>query len=200
MKTILFTISLLAVIVSFKTDHSGPGAANGTLSVIATTHDPYRSLEKADAGCEIYAISETELRSSRYGDLQQVIENFQGSKYDYLLSVYNSIDPSRNDQLRSNFDALSDRTAKFITGFRKLPALVRMTTEGTGTTSVSLPAGTYYLLVISGSVKSNNSAESGGNIGYKTVEIKPGQETIRKVCFQKYDVTGIMMTRNLSGC
>ena len=65
---------------------------------------------------------------------------------------------------------------------------------------MSLRPGKYYILVISGSVKSNNNAEAKGNIGYKIVDIKSAQETIQNVYFQKYEMTGIMMARNLTGC
>lgn len=200
MKKILAGICMLVVLLSFKIDNGHLSKENGTLSVFATYSDAYRSLNQADAGCEIYAINEADLKSTRFDDLKGVIERFQGYKYDYLLSIYNSVDPARIDKLRENFDALSDITAKYISGFRKLPVLVKAVTNSEGRAALSLRPGKYYILFVSGTVKSNYSAESKGNVGYKIVEIKSSLETIQKVCFQKQDMTGIMMARNLSGC
>jgi hypothetical protein len=200
MKKTLLIICILAVTLSFKIDHGGQSKETGKLSVTATFRDAYRPSDEADAGCEIYAISEADLKSTKYADFTDVIETFHAYKYDYLLSVYNSMDPARNNKLRGNFDNLSDITLKFITGFRKLPAMTRAATDGTGNCTLSLKPGKYYILFVSGSAKSNNSAESKGNIGYKTVEIKPMQETIQRVHFQKQETTGIMMARNLTGC
>jgi hypothetical protein len=200
MKKILPGICILVVILSFKIDTGGLSKENGTLSVVATFRDGYRSPDLADVGCEIYAINEADLRSTKFGDLKSVIEEFQGYKYDYLLSVYNSIDPARNNKLRDNFDTLSDFTSKYIRGYRNLPAIVRAATNRTGTCTLSLKPGKYYILFTSGSLKSNNIAESKGNIGYKIVDIKSSQETVQNVHFQKYEITGIMMARNLSGC
>lgn len=200
MKKILPGVCMLVILLSFKIDNGGLSKENGTLSVFATHSDAYRSLNQADAGCEIYAISEADLKSTQFDDLKGVIERFQGYKYDYLLSIYNSVDPARIDKLRENFDALSDITAKYISEFRKLPVLVKAVTNAEGRAALSLRPGKYYILFVSGTVKSNNSAESKGNVGYKIVEIKSSLETFQKVCFQKQDMTGIMMARNLSGC
>jgi hypothetical protein len=200
MKKILPAICMLVAILSFKTDDGGLSGENGAMSVVATFRDGYMSPVQADAGCEIYAINETDVKSARYDDLKGVIESFQGYKYDYLLLTYNSVDPARNGKLRDNFDTLSDFTSKYISGFRKLPAVVRAATNGAGNCTLSLRPGKYYILFVSGSLKSNNLAESKGNIGYKIVDIKSSQETIQKVYFQKFEMTGIMMARNLSGC
>ena len=200
MKKILPGICILVVMLSFKIDNGGLSVENGKLSGLATYRDAYMSSDQADVGCEIYAINEADVKSSKYGDLKSVIETFQGYKYDYLLSIYNSIDPAKNNRLRDNFDTLSNFTLKYISGFRKLTAIVRVVTNATGNYSLSLRPGKYYILVISGSVKSNNNAEAKGNIGYKIVDIKSAQETIQNVYFQKYEMTGIMMARNLSGC
>ena len=200
MKKILPGICILVVMLSFKIDNGRLSVENGKLSGVANYKDAYMSSDQADVGCEIYAINEADVKSTKYGDLKSVIERFQGYKYDYLLSIYNSIDPARNKKLRDSFDTLSDFTCKYISGFRKLPAIVKVTTNGTGNFTLSLRPGKYYILVISGSVKSNNIAESKGNIGYKIVDIKSAQETIQNVCFQKYEMTGLMVARNLSGC
>ena len=200
MKIILPVICMLITLLSFKTDIGNLPGENGRLTVTATCRDDYRLTEQADAGCEIYAINESDVMSTQYADLKYVVELFQGFKYDYLLSIYNSVDPARNNNLRDNFDTLSDVTFKFISGFKKLPAIARVATDGAGICTLNLRPGRYYLLVISGSVKSNNKAESKGNIGYKIVDIKTAQETIQHVCFHKYDMTGIMTARNLSGC
>ncbi len=200
MNKILLGISVLVVTLSCMIENGKMTSENGKLSGVSICRDAYRSTDQADAGCEIYAIGEADAISGKYGELKNVIERFQGYKYDYLLSIYHSIDPSKNNKLRDNFDTLSDITGKYIRGFMKLPAIVKAVTNGTGNYTLSLRPGKYYLLVISGSVKSNNSAESKGNIGYKIVEIKSSQETIQNFYFQKYEMTGIMIARNLSGC
>ncbi|MCX6284044.1 MAG: hypothetical protein NTW31_07415 [Bacteroidetes bacterium] len=200
MKNILIAMFVLGVTLSCIVDNGGPSAENGKLSGVASYRDAYKSADYADAGCEIYAINENDFKSTGYGDLKNVIERFQGYKYDYLLSIYNSIDPVRNNKMRDNFDTLSNFTFKYISGFKKLPAIVRAETNGTGNYTLCLRPGKYYLLVISGSVTSNNIAESKGNIGYKIVDVKSAQETIQNVKFQKYEMTGIMVARNLSGC
>jgi len=200
MKKILTGICMLVVLLSFKIDNGERSEENGTLTVIANYSDAYRTMSQADAGCEIYAINEADLKSTQYNDLKGVIERFQGYKYDYLLSVYNSVDPARNGKLGDNFDTLSDVTARYLSGFRKLPVLVKAATNAAGHAALSLRPGKYYILFVSGTVKSNNSAESKGNVGYKIVEIQSSMETIQHVCFQKQDMTGIMLARNLSGC
>ncbi|MEI7491602.1 MAG: hypothetical protein WCK92_09400 [Bacteroidota bacterium] len=200
MKNILIAMFVLGLTLSCIVDNGGQPAGNGKLSGLALYRDAYTSANYADAGCLIYAISEADFRSSGYGDLKNVIERFQGYKYDYLLSIYNSIDPFRNSKMRDNFDTLSDFTFKFISGFKKLTGIVKAVTDGTGNYTLSLRPGKYYLLVISGSVKSDNIAESKGNIGYKIVDVNSAQETIQNMNFQKYDMTGIMVARNLSGC
>jgi hypothetical protein len=192
MKNILVGICLLAVILSFKTESGGLSEENGTLSVVATSRDAYKSLVKPDAGCVFYIGTDAELKS--------VIENFQELKYDYLLSISHSVDPAINTTLRDNFDTVSTYTYKFINGFRKQPGIVTGTTDRTGHVSVHLKPGKYLILFVSGTVKSDNMAERNGNIGYKIVEIKSAMETIQSVCFQKYDLTGVMIARNLSGC
>jgi hypothetical protein len=200
MKNILSGIIILGVTMSFTPDHERVPGENGTLSVTATYRDAYTSSDQPDAGCEIYAVNQADIKSTSEVDLKSVIESFQGYKYDYLLSIYNSVDPARNAKLRTYFDTLSDFTARYISRFRKSPGITRAAPDGRGNYTMSLKPGTYYILVISGSVKSNNSAESKGNIGYKTVVIRPAQETIQHVYFQKYEMTGIMIARNLSGC
>jgi len=200
MKKFLSGICILVVMLSFKIDNAVHSEDNGTLSVVASVRDAYTSMVQADAGCEIYAVNESDLKADKNGDLKMVIERFQGYKYDYLVSTHNLIDAAVNSSMRDNFDTLCAFTGKYISGFRKLPGIVRVVTNGSGHAELNLRPGKYYLLVISGTVKSNNTAELRGNIGYKIVEIKTALETIQNVCFQKYEMTGIMMARNLSGC
>ncbi|MEI7896047.1 MAG: hypothetical protein WCJ26_03345 [bacterium] len=200
MKKIFAAIFILGVTLSFTIDNGGQSAENGKLSGAAMYHDAYRSYDQADAGCEIYAVSEADVKSTGFGDLKSVIERFRGAKYDYLLSTYNSVDPARNKRLSDNFDTVANTTLRYVSGFRQLPAAVRAAANGTGNYTLSLKPGKYYLLVISGSVKSNNSAESKGNIGYKIVDVKSAEETVQNVCFQKHEIIGIMTARNLSGC
>jgi hypothetical protein len=200
MKNILIGISILMITPAFTTDNGGMPLENGTLSGIATCKDATMPSDQADAGCEIYAINEDDVRSTKYSDLKGVIENFHWYKYDYLLSVYNSIDPAKNKKLRDNFDTVSNATARYINGFRKMNKIHKMKTDATGNYTSSLKPGKYYILYISGNVKSNNNAESNGNIGYKIVDIKPTLVTSQNVYFQKYEITGIMPARNLSGC
>ncbi|MEI7896762.1 MAG: hypothetical protein WCJ26_06970 [bacterium] len=200
MKNILTVIFALAVTLSFTIDNGGMLLENGTLSGVVTCRDAYSLSDQPDMGCEIYAINEADVKSTKYRDLKSVIERFHGYKYDYLLSVYNSIDPARIKRMQDNFDTLSNITGKYIRGFKKLPGIVKAVTNETGNYTLSLKPGKYYLLIISGSLKNNNSAESKGNIGYKIVDIKPNQETTQNAYFQKYEMTGIMLARNLSGC
>ncbi len=200
MKNILSGLCILVVMLSFTIDKGGVAGENGTLSVNATWSDAYKASVHPDSGCEMFVINEADLMYIKYGDLKNVVEMFQDNKYDYLLNIRNSMDPARNNTLRNKFDTLSVFTCKYINGFRKLPAIVRGQTDETGHAAISLKPGKYYILFVSGSVKSDNNAESKGNIGYKIVDIKSGDETIQNVCFQKYEVTGIMIPRNPSGC
>jgi 1,2-phenylacetyl-CoA epoxidase PaaB subunit len=193
MKNIFLGICLLGIYLSFTFE-------SGKLSGVATFRDAYMLSDQADAGCEIYAIHEADLRSTKYDDIKSVVEVFQGYKYDYLLSIYNSIDAARNKKLQDNFDTISNSTAKFLAGFRNLPGVIKTGTNGTGNYTLNVKPGKYYLLYISGSVKSKNIAESKGNFGYKIVEVKSTRETFQNVCFQKYEMIGIMPARNLSGC
>ena len=200
MKKILFGIIILSISMSFKIENHNLPAENGKLSGIAIFRDAYKSSDQADAGCEIYAIHESDVKSTRYDDLKGVVERFQGYKYDYLLSLYYSIDPARNKTFRDNFDTVSDLTDRFIRRFKKLPSIVRAATSEAGNYTLSLKPGRYYILFISGSVKSDNNAELKGNIGYKIVEIKSSTETTQNVKFLKQELTGILPVKNLSGC
>lgn len=200
MNNILISIFILSAFHSCTAENSGQSRDTGFLSGVATFRDVYQSSDQPDEGCEIYALNEDDVKSTQYGDIRSVIENFQGNKYDYLLSVYYSIDPARNKRFQDNFDTIASSTRRSLSVFKQLPGIVKAVTSGTGNYTFSLRPGKYYLLFISGSVKSDNIAESRGNIGYKIVEVRSAQETFQHVTFLKYEMTGIMPVRNLSGC
>ena len=157
MKTILIRILIPVISLSFTTD-------NGKLSGSVICHDSYESSNKADAGSELYIISEADLKATQYKDLGMVIDNFQSNKAQYSIFIYNTIDPVRVKQAQDNFDTVSKFTGKYISGFKKMPGITRVVTNGTGNYSLNLKPGKYYILVISGNIKSNNTAESKGNL------------------------------------
>jgi len=195
MKKILFGIIILIVAMSFTTE-------NGKLSGVVTYRDAYRLSNQADAGCEIYAISEADLKSTQYNNITGVIENFQLNKSEYSLSINNTIDPVRIKQVQDIFDTLSNFACKYISGFKQLPTIARVATNVTGKYTLSLRPGKYYILLVSGSVKSNNIAEFKGNIDCKIVDIKSAGETFLDVNFQKQEMIWIklMTRRQLNGC
>ena len=195
MKNILIGIVLLFVILSFTTD-------NGKLSGVVTYKDAYESSNQADAGCEIYAINKADARSSRYGDLAKVVGRFLMNKSNYSVSVINSIDPERVKKAQDYFDSLSDFTFKYIRGFKKSPAAVRAATDGKGNYTMNLRPGTYYLLFVSGNVKSDNMAESKGNIDLKVAEIKSTGVTQMDENFRIHENFMLMLLtgRWMQGC
>jgi len=195
MKNILLYIILLGVTLSWTVE-------KGKLSGVVTYKDINELSYLADAGCEIYVIPEADVRSTQYKDLARVVENFQRIKSDYTLSVYKIIDPDRIKKVQDNFDAVSDFTAKYINGFKQLPAIARASTNESGNYALSLKPGKYYILVVSGNVKSNNIAELQGNIDFKTVDIKPAEATFLNLKFEMQDKLGIKVIRNISmeGC
>jgi len=202
MKNILFGILILIATASFTTGNGKLSVENGKLSGVVTTRDSYELTNQTDAGSEIYAINEADARSSGYNDITKVIESFQINKSGYSLSVYNTIDPVIIKKAQDNFDAVSNFTCKYLNGFRQLPAIVRAATNGAGKFTLSLNPGKYYILVVSGSVKSNNIAEFKGNIDYKTVDIKPSGEAFLDVNFDKHEMMWIKLitSRQQQGC
>ena len=175
----------------------------GRLSGVVTYRDYYyESSFHADAGSEIFAINEADLKSTKYAELSDVIENFQRNKAGYSLARYNTLDISRTIQLQNNFDSTSKYTFNYINGFRKLPAVVKASTNGKGNYTLNLRPGRYYILVTSGNIKSNNLLESKGDIKYKIVNIKSAGETNLDIIFEKSENVLIMLMTavQLEGC
>ncbi len=195
MKNLLIGIVLLFVTLSFTTD-------NGKLSGVITYKDAYESSNQADAGCEIYAINKADARSSQYGDLAKVVGHFLMNKSNYSVSVINSIDPERVKKAQDYFDSVSDFTFKYIRGFKKSPAAVRAATDGKGNYTMNLRPGTYYLLFVSGNVKSDNIAESKGNMDLKVAEIKSAGVTQLDENFRIHENFMLMLLtgRWMQGC
>ena len=187
MKKILLGILILVVTQSFKTDNGKPPAENGKLSGIVTHKDYYVSAKQADEGAEIYAVNETDLMSSKFKSIEGVMGNFQYSKSNYFLSTNTLIDPAKIKKAQDYFDDASEVASKYISGFRQLPAVMRTSANATGNYTLNLKPGRYHVLVISGSVKSNNTAESKGNIDYKIVDVKSTGETFLDVDFIRHE-------------
>jgi hypothetical protein len=199
MKNILLGIYILSVSLSGTYDNGKATAENGKLSGTVTYNDTYVAANKPDAGCELFIMNEADLKSSKYAEFKDAIERFQRTKYYCTVSSANSVDPARNKKLGDEFDTISDLSARFIRGFRELPGMVKAGTNGSGSYSVSLKPGKYYILFVSGNVKSKNTTEVNGNIGYKMVEIKSVKTTFQNAVFQMQEFMGIMPL-NLSGC
>jgi hypothetical protein len=202
MKNILFGIFILFVTLSFTIENGKVPGENGTLSGVVTYKDSYLSPNQADAGCEIYAIPEADVKSTQYDELTRVIENFQRNKSEYFLSIYSTIDPVRIEKVKDDFDAASNLAFNYINGLRQLTPIVKAVTNGTGKYALNLRPGKYYILFISGSVKSNSIAESRGKIDYKVVDIKSAAEDFLDVNFEKTENTLIMLITGLQrqGC
>lgn len=197
MKKNLFGIFILGVTLSCKIENDRPAGENGKLTGVVTYKEAYEPANMADAGCEIYAIDEAGVRSTKYDEISAVIDNFQRNKSDYSMSINNTIDPARVKNLQDNFDTLSGFTNRYIRGFKQLPAVIRAATNRTGNYTLSLKPGRYYILVISGSVKSNNIAELKGNIDYELVNVRSAGETFVDFNFKEHET---VMPRTLSGC
>jgi len=193
MKNILFGILILSATLSFTTENGKLSGKNGKLSGVVTYKDSYELLNRADVGSEIYAINETDVKSTQYGDIINIIENFQRNKSDYSLARYNTLDLARIIKLQDNFDSQSNFTCNYIIGFKKLTKIVKGSTNGTGNYNLSLRPGRYYILLISGNVKSDNIVESKGNIDYKIVDIKSAGETFQDVNFEKVENIMILL-------
>jgi hypothetical protein len=194
MKNILFGILILSATLAFTTGNGNLSGENGKLSGVVTYKDYYyESSYHADAGSEIYAISEADLKSTKYADLSDVIENFQRNKAGYSLARYNTLDISRIIQLQNNFDTSSKYTLNYINGFRKMRTVITASTNGQGNYMLPLRPGRYFILVISGNIKSNNILELKGNIEYKIANIKSAGETNLDVNFEKTENIMIML-------
>jgi len=195
MKTLLFGIIILIVTLSFTVE-------SGKLSGLVTHGDSYGLANQADAGCEIYAISEADLKSTQYVDIANVIGNFQRNKSQYSVSVYNTIDPVRIKNIQDSFDALSNFAFKYISGFKKVPAIVKTVTNGTGKYTIALKPGKYFILVISGSLKSNNIVEYKGNVDIKITDVKASGESFLDFNFEKQEMIWIKLITSgqINGC
>ncbi len=161
-----------------------PGES-GKISGVISWNDAYGSPKQPDAGCQIYILNEANTRSTQYAGLENVIENFQRNKSQYSQSVYNTIDPGRIKKARDNFDTLSKHVSNYISGFKKLPAVARVAPDAAGNFTFCLKPGRYFILFVSGSVTSNNIAESKGNIALKIVDVRLSGETFLDVTFEK---------------
>jgi hypothetical protein len=195
MKNILFGIVLLIGTFSFTTE-------NGKLSGVVTYTDAFESLNQADAGGEIYAISEADAKAANHGDVAKVIGQFMMSKSNYSQALFNTIDPQRVKQLQDYFDTISNFTYKYIKGFKKLPAVVKASPNEKGIYALNLKPGKNYVLFISGNVNSDNIAESKGNIDIKVVTIKSAGETLQDENFQVHEnfLKMLLTGRWLQGC
>jgi hypothetical protein len=195
MKTILYIMFILSVTLFSTTE-------NGKLCGIVTYKDSYESSKRPDAGAEIYAINETDVISTQYDRITGVIENFQISKSGYSLSVNSTIDPDRIKKVQENFDNAAKYTGEYISEFKQLPSVVRAVTNGKGNYTLNLKPGKYYILIVSGSVKSNNISELRGNIDYKIVDVRSAGETSLDVNFVKHEMTWIKLItfRQQPGC
>ena len=193
MKNIIFGILILSATLSFTTGNGKLSGENGKLSGVVTYKDYYELSNHADAGSEIYAINEADVKSTQYGDLSDIIESFQRNKSDYSLAKYNTLDIARIIKLQDNFDTASKFVFNYISGFKKLPAIVKASANGKGNYTLSLRPGKYYILIISGILKSNNIVESKGNIEAKIVDIKSAGETFQDINFEKSENIMIML-------
>jgi hypothetical protein len=192
MKKILFGILLLCVTLAFTID-------KGKLSGVVLFKDAYKSSCQADAGSEIYIVSQSDVKPTQNEDLSWVIGNFQMFKSQYAFQINNSLDPARGKKAQDNFNDAADLTFRDINKFKHLPAVIKVKTNEKGNYSVNLKPGKYFILIISGNVKSNNIAESQGNFEYRDVEIKSAGETILNVNFEKHDMTWIRLITALKG-
>jgi hypothetical protein len=201
MKKILLGILLLAVTLSFKIENAPMTPENGKLSGAVTYNDTYES-NKPDAGCEVYIIAKADVKKTQCSDLAQVIGGYMISKSIYSQSVFNTIDPVRIKQAQDYFDTASYSTYRYINGFKKLPHLVKVTTNEKGYYTSDLKPGKYYVLFISHNVNSNNIAESKGNIDLKVVDIKSNGESVLDAVFKRHENLMMMFLagRYLLGC
>ena len=175
---------------------------NAKLSGFITFRDAYEPFGQADAGSEIYIINENDVKSTIYSEIAQVVESFQLSKTFYADILYNTLDPKKIRTDREDFETYSVYASKYILGFRKLPAISRATTNGTGNFTVNLMPGKYYILVISHNVKENNIIESNGKIELRVMEINSAKEASMNVIFIKNDMVRVIpyIVRQSTGC
>jgi hypothetical protein len=178
MKKIILGIIILSVTLSFKAD-------NGKLAGIITFKDSHETSNKPDAGCEIYIINQADVQPTPYYFFPVNINNFQMIKSDYSIAASDMIDPYRIKKAKDLYDTVSGVTSKLIEGFKKLPGVKKYMTDEKGKYSINLRPGKYYLLFVSGTIKSNNMAEIKGNVDAKEVVVNSGGETILNYTFEK---------------
>ena len=201
MKTILFSICILSTTLSFTPKKGNPPLEISKLSGVVT----YKELNTAyrfDGGSEIYVISDAEAKKLQYGEIANVIRNFQSYKSRYDVSLSNTVDPEKVRSIRETFNTTSDRTNAYIEGFKHLPSVAHMGTNDRGVYTFNLKPGKYHLLIISGHVKSNNTTELKGNVDYREVNIKAPGETFQNVHFEQQEMLWIKIVTTLpqNGC
>jgi hypothetical protein len=181
MKKVLTGIFIVGISLSCMIENGKPPAENGNLSGIVTYQDVYTSAKQTDAGAEIYAVNETDVRS------EVVIGNFQFQKSNYLLSINTLIDPAKIKKAQDNFDTAANLAFKYISEYKQLRTVKKTATDGAGKYTINVEPGRYYVLVISGSVKNNNRAESTGKFDFKIVEVKASGKTLPDVNFIRHE-------------
>ena len=201
MKKYLFAILVLSVILSFRVDTGNPAAESGKLSGSVTYKDTHSAPAIADAGSRIYIISEENVIQPQYSNMETVIDIFKQYKSDYTRFQYNVVDPGRIKKSLDQFDTLSAFNNRLIRGFIRLPGMMKTVAGESGSFSVNVKPGKYYILVVSGNVRSNNATELNGNIDFKTVEVRPGGECVTNFQFIRHDMIWIVpMTKRPEGC
>ncbi len=171
MKNILVGILILGISLSFTTENGKLPAEKATLSGVITYQEAYASAKQADAGAEIYAVNEADVRSTEYENMASVMGNFQFIKFDHFLSANTVIDPAKIKRAQDNYDNASNLALKYLRGFKKLPTVIKTTANATGNYTLNLMPGRYYILVVSANVKSSNNAESSGNIDFRILNV-----------------------------
>ncbi|MEI6899824.1 MAG: hypothetical protein WCL00_08100 [Bacteroidota bacterium] len=202
MKKTLFAIIILIVTFSYNIADGMFSVEKAKLSGVVTYKESYQSSNHPDPGSEIYAITEADLRSTGYDYLPDMMGNFEGNKSDFSLSTYNTIDPASIKKSQDKLNTMSNFVLKYISEFKKLPAVVKTATNSAGRYALSLRPGKYYILVVSGSVNGNNTAEAKGKIDFTMVNVKPAVESLLNFKFEKQQMIWVVpMTRKpTEGC
>jgi len=203
MRKLLFGTIILAASLAFITGNGNLTSANGKLSGVVTYKDYYEFTNSADAGSEIYAISEADVNGTQYSNFSDVMGTYQNKKSDYSLALYNNtLDIARIQKLQDNFDIESKFASDYINGFKKLPDITKALADAKGNYTLSLKPGKYYILFVSGSIKSNNIVESQGNIAYRIANVIPSGDSFLGVNFEKsQNIMILLMTAvNREGC
>jgi hypothetical protein len=201
MKKALFSLVLLGVLTSFMTTN-GKQDEYGTLSGVVTVRNPYGVAEQSDPGCEIYAIRKDAVPSSGAGNPAEIIENFQRNKQEYALAVNSTADPLRVREEQERFDAISASAGLYLSGLKQWPAVVKATANGTGSYSLSLRPGRYYILAVSRNARTGNLLEENGNVDLRSAEISATGEARLNFSFENSGRTPVLLQdgRNRQGC